>query len=57
MNCVLGNKEENLNKAYSLITNAAKKQAKLIVLPELFSTGYRVEEKDLELAEGFLEIR
>ncbi|MFP3918045.1 carbon-nitrogen hydrolase family protein [Lysinibacillus telephonicus] len=53
MNCVLGNKEENLNKAYSLITNAAKKQAKLIVLPELFSTGYRVEEKDLELAERF----
>ncbi|MEH7214120.1 carbon-nitrogen hydrolase family protein [Priestia megaterium] len=51
MNCVLGNKEENLNKAYSLITEAAKKQAKLIVLPELFSTGYRVEENDLELSE------
>ncbi|HWL27110.1 MAG TPA: carbon-nitrogen hydrolase family protein [Ureibacillus sp.] len=51
MNCVLGNKEKNLNKAYSLITEAASNEAKLIVLPELFSTGYRVEENDLELSE------
>lgn len=53
MDCVPGNKEENLNKAYSLIAQAAKNQAEVIVLPELFSTGYRVEENDAELAEKF----
>ena len=53
MNCVPGNKEENLNKAYSMIVEAAKKQAEVVVLPELFSTGYRVEENDVELAERF----
>lgn len=53
MNCVLGNKEENFNKAYSLIQEATKKQAELIVLPELFSTGYRVEEREVMLAERF----
>ncbi|KYD11723.1 carbon-nitrogen hydrolase family protein [Saccharococcus caldoxylosilyticus] len=51
MNCILGNKEENLSKSERLIEDAVKKGAKLIVLPELFNTGYRVEENDLDLAE------
>ncbi|MFY0545652.1 carbon-nitrogen hydrolase family protein [Brevibacillus sp. H7] len=51
MNCILGNKQKNLHKAKMLIDEAARKGAKLIVLPELFNTGYRVEENDVELAE------
>lgn len=51
MNCTLGDKKENTKKASSLIHEAVKQGAKLIILPELFNTGYRVEEKDLELAE------
>jgi predicted amidohydrolase len=63
MNCELGDKEKNLAKAASLIKDAATKGAKMIVLPELFNTGYRVEESDVELAEkipgsttNFLEV-
>lgn len=52
MDCVMGDKEKNLARAEQLITEAAAKHAKLIVLPELFSTAYRVEEKDYELAEA-----
>ncbi|OLN23563.1 carbon-nitrogen hydrolase family protein [Domibacillus antri] len=51
MSCILGNKEANLQKAESLILKAVKKGAKLVVVPELFSTGYRVEEQDVALAE------
>ncbi|GAX89252.1 carbon-nitrogen hydrolase family protein [Effusibacillus lacus] len=51
MNCVLGDKTENLKKALFLIEDAVQQGAKLIVLPELFNTGYRVEERDPELAE------
>lgn len=51
MDCALGQKEENLRTAKGLIEQAVSQQATLIVLPELFNTGYRVEEKDLELAE------
>lgn len=36
----LGNKEYNLNKAYELTRSAAATGAKIISLPELFSTGY-----------------
>lgn len=52
MNCVLYDKEENLNKANKLIEEAIERGAKLIVLPELFNTGYRVEEKDDDLSES-----
>jgi predicted amidohydrolase len=52
MDCVMGDKEKNLARAEQLITEAAAKHAKLIVLPELFNTAYRVEEKDYELAEA-----
>ncbi|MBW2148979.1 MAG: carbon-nitrogen hydrolase family protein [Deltaproteobacteria bacterium] len=36
----LGNKEENISKASKYITMAAEKGAKVISLPEFFSTGY-----------------
>lgn len=51
MDCVLGNHEENLKKAQIYIEEAVDCGAKLIVLPELFNTGYRVEDEDPYLAE------
>ncbi|MEX2416271.1 MAG: carbon-nitrogen hydrolase family protein [Paenibacillaceae bacterium] len=51
MNTILYDKLENLSKARSLVEQAIEQQAKLIVLPELFNTGYRVEDRDLEMAE------
>lgn len=52
MNCLPGDIPFNLKKAQKLIAEAISQQAKLIVLPELFSTGYLVEEQDLFLAES-----
>lgn len=52
MNCELGKVKENLNKAKGLIMQAVQQGARLIVLPELFHTGYRVEELDTQLAES-----
>lgn len=51
MDCEIGNVESNLAKAKKLIDKAIKKEAKVIVLPELFNTGYRVEENDSNLSE------
>ncbi|WP_248929633.1 carbon-nitrogen hydrolase family protein [Paenibacillus hamazuiensis] len=51
MDCLLGSKGNNLEKADRLLQQAVEQGAKLIVLPELFNTGYRVEERDPELAE------
>ncbi|MEB3101971.1 carbon-nitrogen hydrolase family protein [Ferviditalea candida] len=51
MNCVLGDRDRNLEKASRLVEQAVQNNANMIVLPELFNTGYRVEEKDMELAE------
>ncbi|MCM3162240.1 carbon-nitrogen hydrolase family protein [Metabacillus litoralis] len=51
MDCVMGNKKANLEKAYDLIKESADKGAKITVLPELFNTAYRVEEQDVDLAE------
>ena len=51
MNAVPYDLPGNLNKAEELINRAIKKNSKLIVLPELFNTGYRVEDRDTELAE------
>lgn len=51
MDCVLQDLGANLAHAAELVDRAASAGAKLIVLPELFNTGYRVEERDLELAE------
>lgn len=51
MECVLKDVDANLSHAADLIERAANTGAKLIVIPELFSTGYRVEEADHSLAE------
>ncbi len=51
MDCVLGEKQPNLEKAAQYIKQAAGKGAELITLPELFSTGYRTEAEDRQLAE------
>ena len=52
MDCVLQDTAANLAHAAELVNRAASCGAKLIVLPELFNTGYRVEEHDAELAES-----
>jgi predicted amidohydrolase len=51
MNCVLADLDANLLKAKALIDVAVEQGGRLIVLPELFNTGYRVEENDVEMAE------
>lgn len=51
MDCELGNTEENIKTAEIYINKAYKMGAKLVILPELFNTGYRVEEDDSSLAE------
>ena len=52
MNCQLGEKNTNLKIARGLIEEAISQKARLIALPELFSTGYLVEPQDLVLAES-----
>lgn len=44
MDCVLGEKETNISKADRFVKEAIQQDAKIIVLPELFSTGYRLDE-------------
>lgn len=51
MDCVLADVQANLQTAEKLIRQAAAEGAQLVVVPELFATGYRVEEQDGELAE------
>lgn len=51
MNCVLADKAANFAKATKMIAENADLQAQLIILPELFSTGYMVAAHDRELAE------
>ena len=51
MNCLMTGKEDNLKLAADLIERAGQAGAKVIVLPELFSTAYRVEERDYALSE------
>ena len=52
MNCVLGDVNANLAKAEALIQQAVEKEAKWVILPELFNTAYWVPKKDVELAEN-----
>lgn len=52
MNCVLADKAANFAKATKMIAESADMKAQLIILPELFSTGYMVTAHDLELAEA-----
>ncbi len=51
MDCLLKEKRKNLQHAQELISLAAARGAGLIVLPELFSTGYRTEDCDEKMAE------
>ena len=51
MGCIPGKIKENINKSISLLNESIDYGAKLVVLPELFSTGYWVKELDMELAE------
>jgi len=50
MDCVPFDIHRNVGVAVDMVVTAAEKGALLVVLPELFDTGYRVEEKDHELA-------
>lgn len=52
MNCVTGKKEINFQIAGELIEKACEQGAKLIILPELFNTGYACNVLDWELAEN-----
>ena len=51
MNCVLADKAANFAKVTKIIAENADMKAQLIILPELFSTGYMVSALDRELAE------
>lgn len=51
--CVLGNKEINIAKAFSLIEAASRKNADIILFPELFLTGYNLQERVAILAEPY----
>ena len=51
MDCVPCDRDANLKRAAVLIADAAARGAQLVVLPELFNTGYRVEAQDGALAE------
>jgi len=50
MICIPGDVNHNLAKAEGMIKQAAAEGAALIVIPELFDTGYRVEDLDSDLA-------
>lgn len=41
--CVLGDEVKNLEKARSLISHAAKENVQLVVFPEMYLTGYALE--------------
>jgi predicted amidohydrolase len=51
MDCVLNDVKANLDLAYSLVKKTLPSHVDLMVFPELFNTGYRVEENDGILAE------
>jgi len=52
MSCRRGDKPENLKKMKTLIIQAKKESAELIVFPELSLTGYVVKDQIYELAEN-----
>lgn len=51
MDCVLGEKDKNIAKATKFVEEASQKGAQLITFPELFSTGYRLEENYYRFSE------
>ena len=44
--------ESRLDRAWSLVSRSAQKDAQLVVMPELFNTGYVYSSKNYQLAEG-----
>ena len=50
--CVLGKKTENIGNAIGLIKRAAEQNAELILFPEMYLTGYALEDKILQMAEA-----
>lgn len=48
---IIGEKVRNLEKAIGLISRAAEQGAQLVLFPELYLTGYSIEENIQELAE------
>ncbi len=48
---VAGEKAHNLEKATGLISRAAEQGARLVLFPELYLTGYLIDEKIADLAE------
>ncbi len=51
MDCVVGDVEANLAHAQTLVEEAAAQGAQLIVLPELFNTGYEYTDRNYTLPE------
>lgn len=51
MDTVLADKAQNLAKAERLIRRAARAGAQLVIVPELFNTGYRLDERYAGFAE------
>lgn len=51
INCKVGDKKDNIDKMVKYIKKAKKKEANLIVFPELSLTGYIVRDLAYELAE------
>lgn len=51
MGCSLGEKDANIVKATEFVKEAIQKGAQIIVLPELFSTGYRLDELYAQFSE------
>jgi predicted amidohydrolase len=52
MDCTLGNIEENLTVADKLLQETVKAGARFVILPELFSSGYVVDENSKDFAES-----
>lgn len=47
MDIALGNKDANLENAVEMVKTAAERKIDLLVLPELFTTGYCLEQADI----------
>lgn len=51
MACTLGDVAKNLDKASELVSRACADGASVVLLPELFSTGYRLDKEYIKYAE------
>ena len=50
--CILGEKAQNIEKASGLIKSAAEQNARLVLFPEMFLTGYALGDDIHQLAEA-----